>query len=35
MGLVLEKPFPTYPNGFPPEVIAEFTRRTGIEILGN
>lgn len=35
MGLVLEKPFPTYPNGFPPEVIAEFTRRTGKEILGN
>lgn len=35
MGLVLENPFPTYPHGFPPEVIAEFTRRTGKEILGN
>jgi phosphopentomutase len=35
MGLVLEQPFPTYPDGFPDDVIAEFTRRTGKEILGN
>ena len=35
MGLVLEEPFPTYPHGFPEEVITEFTRRTGREILGN
>ena len=35
MGLVLEEPFPTYPNGFPDEVIAEFTRRIGRGILGN
>jgi phosphopentomutase len=34
-GIHLEKPFPTYPNGFPPEVIAEFTRRTGRGVLGN
>ncbi len=35
MGVRLDKPFPTYPNGFPPEVIAEFTRRVGRDILGN
>ncbi len=35
MGLVLEKPFPTYPNGFPDDVITEFTRRIGRDILGN
>ena len=26
---------PTYPNGFPPEVIAEFERRTGRKVLCN
>lgn len=35
MGLVLEDPFPTYPNGFPEDVLAEFTRRVGKDILGN
>lgn len=35
MGLVTAEPFPTYPQGFPPEVIAEFTRRTGYGVLGN
>lgn len=35
MGVVTEVPFPTYPEGFPAEVIAEFTRRTGWEIMGN
>ncbi len=35
MGLVLETPFPTYPNGFPAEILSEFTRRTGKDILGN
>jgi phosphopentomutase len=34
-GLILERPFPTYPRGFPPEVIAEFARRTGRGVLGN
>ena len=34
-GLILEHPFPTYPNGFPEDVIEEFTRRTGYEILAN
>jgi phosphopentomutase len=35
MGIPLEKPFPTYPNGFPPGVIDEFRRRVGRDILGN
>lgn len=36
MGLVLEQPFPTYPNGFPAEVIDEFVRLTGVGgVLGN
>jgi len=34
-GLILDKPFPTYPNGFPEEVLAEFRRRTQLGILGN
>ena len=34
-GLHLETPFPTYPSGFPPEVIEEFSRRTGRGVLGN
>lgn len=35
MGIYLKEPFPTYPNGFPKEVIDEFTRLTGLEVLGN
>ncbi len=34
-GCVSEKPFPTFPNGFPPELIAEFERRTGRKVLCN
>ncbi|HIR22983.1 MAG TPA: phosphopentomutase [Candidatus Scatosoma pullicola] len=34
-GLVSEIPFPTYPHGFPEEVIAEFERRTGRGVLCN
>ncbi len=34
-GVHLLKPFPTYPAGFPPEVIAEFERRTGRGVIGN
>jgi len=34
-GLVLDQPFPTYPNGFPPDVIQEFARLTGRGVLGN
>lgn len=28
-GLVLDRAFPTYPHGFPPEVVARFVERTG------
>ncbi len=34
-GLVLEQPFPTYPDGFPAEIIQAFSRRTGRGVLGN
>jgi phosphopentomutase len=34
-GLPVERPFPTYPNGFPPEVIEAFERETGLEVIGN
>jgi phosphopentomutase len=34
-GLVLEEPFPTFPNGFPPQLITELSRRTGRGVLGN
>ena len=34
-GIVLEKPFRTYPQGFPAEVIAEFEKRIGRGTLGN
>ncbi len=35
MGLIVEDPFRTYPDGFPPEIIAEFERRIGRRTLGN
>jgi phosphopentomutase len=35
MGVVLDRAFPTFPNGFPPELIAEFERRIGRLVLGN
>jgi phosphopentomutase len=34
-GVVLDRAFPTFPHGFPPEVIAEFERRIGRRTLGN
>lgn len=34
-GLVSEDPLPTYPNGFPKEVLDEFTRLTGRGVLCN
>ena len=34
-GLVLDRPFPTFPNGFPPEMIREFERRIGRGSLAN
>jgi phosphopentomutase len=35
MGLIVEDPFRTYPNGFPANVIAEYERRIGRKTLGN
>ena len=35
MGLVLERPFPVFPHGFPPELMAEFERRIGRTTIGN
>lgn len=35
MGIVSEKPMPTYPNGFPGEVLDEFSRQTGRGVLCN
>ncbi|HYC59090.1 MAG TPA: phosphopentomutase [Thermoanaerobaculia bacterium] len=35
MGLVVVDPFRTYPNGFPPEIIAEYEKRIGRRTLGN
>jgi phosphopentomutase len=35
MGLLLQKPFPVYPHGFPPEIIKQFEKTIGRKILGN
>ena len=35
VGVHLEKPFPLYPQGFPPEVMEEFEKRIGRHSLGN
>ena len=35
MGVVLDRAFPTFPQGFPAGVIAEFERRIGRGTLGN
>ncbi|MGE0464255.1 MAG: phosphopentomutase [Vicinamibacterales bacterium] len=35
MGVVLDRPFPTFPGGFPVEMIAAFERRIGRPVLGN
>ncbi len=34
-GIVTPEAMPTYPHGFPDEVLAEFTRRTGYGVLCN
>ena len=34
-GIVLDKPFPTFPHGFPADLIQEFERRIGGKTLGN
>jgi phosphopentomutase len=34
-GLIVERPFPTYPDGFPSEVIDPFEQAEGRAVLGN
>lgn len=34
-GLVLEKPFPLYPHGFPDEILSSFENKIGRKTLGN
>ncbi len=34
-GVRLARPFRTYPKGFPPEIVREFSRLTGRGVLGN
>ncbi|MFL6230740.1 MAG: phosphopentomutase [Pyrinomonadaceae bacterium] len=35
-GIILDKAFPTYPHGFPPEIIDEFIKETNVPgVLGN
>lgn len=35
VGIHLAKPFPLFPNGFPPAVMSEFERRVGRRAIGN
>jgi phosphopentomutase len=35
MGIVLDRPFPTFPRGFPATLIGEFERRIGRRSIGN
>ncbi|HBK68265.1 MAG TPA: phosphopentomutase [Firmicutes bacterium] len=34
-GVVLNRPFPVYPNGFPAELILKFEKAIGRQVLGN
>ena len=35
MGVVLDRAFPVFPNGFSADLLAEFSRQTGRGVLGN
>ncbi len=35
MGVVLEKPLPTYPHGFPPDIVQAFEQAIGRRVIGN
>lgn len=35
MGVLMDRPFPTYPDGFPSDVMGAWTRETGLGWLGN
>ncbi|MFA4886343.1 MAG: phosphopentomutase [Desulfotomaculaceae bacterium] len=34
-GIILERPFPVYPHGFPPDLIKTYEERIGRPVLGN
>jgi phosphopentomutase len=34
-GIILDKPFPLFPQGFPPDIVSEFEQKIGRGILGN
>ncbi len=34
-GIITEKPFPTYPNGFPADVLSQFENAVGRRAMGN
>lgn len=35
MGIILDTPFPVYPNGFPPDIIEPLEKAIGRKIIGN
>lgn len=35
MGVINEEPYPTYPNGFPAELVESFSQRIGRQVLAN
>jgi phosphopentomutase len=35
MGIITERPFPTFPDGFPQPLLDEFSERTGRGVIGN
>lgn len=34
-GVAIDRPFPTYPRGFPQRLVEEFSARTGRRVIGN
>lgn len=34
-GVIIDEPFPTYPKGFPPEILGPFEKAIGSKTLGN
>jgi phosphopentomutase len=34
-GVVLQRPLPTYPDGFPPEIVTAFEQAIGRKVIGN
>jgi len=34
-GIIVKDPFPTYPDGFPPDLVKEFENKANIKVIGN